>query len=291
MEQGLVDLSLFDESPTNDHRFDVPEIPAFQRSHQGDSRSGPSSGTPHRIDTPYTMKPLPPLPRRMCAGFGADPRRVGGSSRCILSRMRRSRGDGLEERPLYRRTTLQQRRNVHPIPQLTLSEPQQQWDRGRAASPLVWMPDEQMWLMVDEDGFAPYQSAVYESIVYSAPPGHDGPSSARSEPSHRHRDSESSLIRSQFLTLMQGRESADELSPLFQEAIHGVDWYDYGEPVPDERPGFYVERDWRSSTSSREYLHNPVINANHRTSHAFCAWTTSQWGDLGRTINRPRSAT
>ncbi|MCJ1244114.1 hypothetical protein MMC30_001312 [Trapelia coarctata] len=249
MNEGLVDLSLFDASPTNDHRFDIPEIPPFQRSREERSWSPTGHGAPHQHEqtgTFQTMKPLPPLPRRICVGFGPDPRRVGGSSRCILSRMRRSRSDNLTERPIYQRNRLHQRRNVHPIPQLTLSEPPQQWDQGRAASPMVWMPDEQMWLVVDEDGFATYQTDVYESIIYSAPPAYDEPSSARSEPSHRERNSESSPIRNQFLTLMQRRESADEMSPLFQEAIHGVDWREYSEPYQNEPPSFRVERDWRS---------------------------------------------
>ena len=236
------------------------------------------------------MKPLPPLPRRICVGFGPDPRRVGASSRCILSRIRRSRSENLAERPVYHQNTLQQRRNVHPIPQLTSSEPQQQWNEGRAASPMVWLPDEQMWLVVDEDGFAAYQTAVYESLIYSAQPDDDGPSFARSAPSLRERSSESSPIRTQFLTLIQRAESADETSPLFQEAIHGVDWREYSEPYQNEPPSFLVERDWRSSTSSRELLQGAVVGVNPRTSHAFCPWTTSQWGDLGRSIHRPKSA-
>lgn len=293
MNEGLVDLSLFDASPTNDHRFDIPEIPPFRRTQEG--RSWSANGyeafqQPEQTATLHTMKPLPPLPRRICVGFGPDPRRVGGSSRCILSRMRRSRSDNLTERPIYQRNTLRQRRNVHPIPQLTLSEPQQHWDEGRAASPMVWMPDEQMWLVVDEDGFAAYQSTVYDSIVLSAPSAYAGPSSARSEPYHIERNRDSSPIRSQFLTLIQRRESADESSPLFQEAIHGVDWREYSEPYSNEPPSFRVERDWRSSSSSRELLQSAVGGVNPRTSHAFCPWTTSQWGDLGRSIHRPKSA-
>lgn len=292
MDEGLVDLSLFDASPNDDHRFNVPEIPAFHRSNEERPLFGPSHGAPRQTGTFRTMKPLPPLPRRICIGVGPDPRRVGGPSRCILARMRRSRSDNLEERPFGQRNTLRQRRNVQPIPQLTLSEPQQQWREGLPASPMVWMPHEQMWLVVNEDGFAAYQSDAYEAVVYSAPPGYDGPPSARSEPSHEQTSPEHSPIRSQFLTLIQRREIAeDEMSPLFQEAIHGIDWRDCSEPDPLNGPAtFYVERDWRSSTSSRELLQSAVGNINPRTSHAFCPGTTFQWEELGRAINRPRSA-
>ena len=291
MEGGLVDLSLFDGPPTHEHQFAVAEIPAFHSFYEPSLQSdhGHDQVSGQRVAASHTMKPLPPLPRRLCVGFGPDPRRPDGPSRCILQRIKRSRSDNLIERPAYQMNTLQQRRNVYPTPQLTLSAPTQPWNRGRSASPMIWMPDEQMWLILDGDG-----SDIHHPVVSTAPPAYDVPTHeyARSEPSPRQRDSESSPVRTQLMTLIQRQPNSEGISPLFQEAINGVSMYEYGDP--NEPPTFQVERDWRSgprlNPRRQESWQSTGSDLEPSATDDSYTWKSTEWEFLGQDIYRPRSA-
>ena len=281
MADGLVDLSLFAESPTQDRRFAVVQIPTFQGLHEDIPRSHHDHESYPQITSASTMKPLPPLPRRCFMEVGLDPRRFDRPSRCILSRLKRSLSDNHTELSTYHTSTIQQRRHATPTPQLTLSVPAQHHLRGRPASPMVWMPDEQMWLIVDEEGLGLYHSATFPTTS-----SYESPRYARSEPSPRPRDSDFSPIRTQFMRLIPPRSDDDRLSPLFQEAINGVSLYEYGDS--NEPPTFQVERDWRVETSRRDSWQSAISGISPASrSHT---WDISQWEDFGLNIRRPSTA-
>ena len=262
----LVDLSLFASSPTYDQHFSISDVPVHE--YYGDPHNTPSITFTHAWPQDNTMKPLPPLPQRR---FFPKPRTStsrssGTDSRCILTRVKRTRSN---ESPLTLGDSLPQRRNMSPPPQLTLSAPQAN-SNPSPASPMVWLPDEQVWLIADEvrRGSMPNQTS-YPSPP--APPAYTPRAYARSEPSPtvqygfdltppltpvQHQLQ--SLIeprkeqRPPPLTLQNSREPRDEgdMSPLFQEAMNSVPLMDpadlfpppsYGEscqaqPVADSRP-------------------------------------------------------
>ncbi|MCJ1289303.1 hypothetical protein MMC34_000835 [Xylographa carneopallida] len=281
MEDGLVDLSLFAESPTNDHHFAVARIPSFYDLHEDLSWSHHNRGAYQPTPAASTMKPLPPLPRRCFIEVGLDPRRFDEPSRCILSRLKRSLSDYHTDLSVHPTNTIQQRRQVAPTPQLTLTAPAQHSVRGRPASPMVWMPDEQMWLIVDEEGFSHHRSATFPtSSTY------DSPRYARSEPSPRQRDSDFSPVRTQFMRLIPPRSDDDRLSPLFQEAINGVSLYEYGDS--NEPPTFQADRDWRVETPRWDSWQSEIsdispVSGSHTRD-------VSQWEDFGFSTRRPSTA-
>lgn len=301
MDGGLVDLSLFADFPINDHHFAVPQIPTFQSLHQHISWSDQEDGGHHQQAVPLcTMKPLPPLPRRPFIECGFDPRRYDGHSRCILSRMKRSLSDNhaaeisayhantiqqsMAQQSANQPSTIHQRRLIAAIPQLTLSSPSQHQFRGRPASPMVWMPDEQMWLIVDDEGFR-----RDHSTTYPGPSTYSSPRYARSEPSPRQHDHDFSPIRTQFMTLIRPQLDEERLSPLFQEAIHGVSMYEYGDP--NEPPTFQSERDWRVETTRRESWQTAIggISPLSRSqTQDSSQWTPVEYS-LGYEICRPLS--
>lgn len=263
MDMGLVDLSLFAVSPTDDHQFTVPEIPAYRRrlnntsarlrhhdERPNDPRYYDEMPLPGRERAVYrpvpqacTNKPLPPLPRKIaCRRKMAMRQDNANAPRCILSRIKRAR----TAPPITCCTsTIQQRRNSTSTPRLTLSvsQPQQDQVTSRPALPMVWMPDEQMWLIAQDEDLETHHSSSFES---PSMPNYIPPRSTRSE-------SEISPVRSQFRTLME-RPPEQRFSPAFQEAIHGVSMFDYtdlDDPFP--QPEFDVEHDWQSETSRNSW--------------------------------------
>ena len=254
MMAGMVDLSLFAVSPTDDRRFTVattvtppPTISRARTLSPTQSFRERSCYTEHRENTRalpeyLATKPLPPLPsRRVCPG-GPAVRRSDPNSRCILMRMKRSKTDEqVREQARDRNHTIQQRRNFTTTPQLTLtlppspSNPQQR----APASALVWMPREQVWLVPEEAYASDYEDTSYFSSSYP-PQGHRRPAYTRSEPSPRqdnHFDLEPPVppIREQFLRLMQPPQN-ERLSPLFQEAVQGVPLPEQSSATPTESP-------------------------------------------------------
>lgn len=268
---SLVDLSLFATSPADDHRFTtsyVPptinvqyEAPCYRAQSELNQRYGGDA-----------MKPLPPLPHRKICERRPGARRFDPNSRCILTRIRRVR---THEQLGNQSPSLQQRRAA-ATPQLTLSLPQtsreggQRGYGGNVQSTMVWLPDEQMWLVQDEVG----QNNRRYPWQYSSQPVHQY---TRSEPSPERsaqfdwtpmeptRDPYSNLddppdeIRDQFLRLI-GPPRDDRLSPLFQEAIQAVP------PMTDPSPSTpHFSHDMQQDWVSRNLYENQA-DGSHRSS-------------------------
>ena len=255
--EGLVDLSLFAYSPTNDQHFsitdpsdvpDVSEIPGgtfTRRAEPVREFYGPRSAPLDRPD-PYASKPLPRLPPRTICGAISIPRECDHEPSCILTRMKRKR---TYDSPDANETNLLRRRNITAPPQLTLSAPQQaSSDRG-PASEMVWMPEEQMWLIVGE-GVRESQTGPTR---YPTPPVYSPPSDyARSEPATTMPSRWSitppvSPIQTQLRSLIEPRDE-ERLSPLFQEAMNSVPMDDtFDLPPPPTYEGTVRRKSLRSS--------------------------------------------
>ena len=173
------------------------------------------------------MKPLPALPRtRICQQVADD------GSQCILKRIKRTGSDQAMPSP----GSLLQRRNANAPPQLTLSVPHESppsQNSNRNPPPMVWMPDEQMWLIVGE---AEQRTSTAAQAAYPTPPAYTPRVSARSEPSSRVTSQwdltpPQTPIQSQLQSLLQPRDE-ERLSPLFQEAMNSVPMTDHFDLPP-----------------------------------------------------------
>lgn len=208
------------------------------------------------------MKPLPPLPpRRMCRRRPARGRH-DVNSRCILMRIKRSR---LDEPTGNESPTIQQRRNANTTPQLTLSVPPPPAQAVRleraestARPTMIWMPEEQMWLVQEEgDGNPP--PSYWDHTPRPGQPEHRYTRSEPSPDSNAHFDlSPLSPVRNQFLSLMEssGRQrlsDRERLNPLFQEAVQTVPWTDFLPLSP--RSSSEMDQDWLSNTSEYQSYH------------------------------------
>ncbi|KAL8645524.1 MAG: hypothetical protein Q9210_006663 [Variospora velana] len=233
--EGLVDLSLFATSPTDDRHFHhVEAAPADPAPADRIFRARPGGHAltqyTHPLPRYYTMKPLPPLPpRRLCRRRGIS-KGPDFTSRCILTRMKRQRAD---DDAFMQGATIQQRRSgpATATPQLTLTLPSSSASQPNTptSSAMIWMPDEQMWLIAEEitgrDDHAPnnFDLSAYDENVLSY---YQQPNYPRSEPSpgqYRYYDltPPESPVMSQFRSLLV--EPRDErLSPLFQEAMQTI---------------------------------------------------------------------
>ena len=227
-------------------------------------------------------KPLPPVPRRRFGDFRPDPR-PSESSRCLLSRMKRIRLDPtLSSSSAYftsqlHQQTLQQRRQSPSAPALTLpavnaasTPPPAASPRSRPALPMVWLAEEEMWLVADPSD--PEYGYYAPGEPDEAPPAYT--ESPASPPSA----SDLSPVQTQFMSLMDsssrpvptyrstttssapaastsrcggwfGRGGEERLSPLFQEAINGVSMLEYGDS--NQAPTFQQERSWRSGIGKK----------------------------------------
>ena len=278
MDRGLVDLSLFTMGPTNDdYIISEDAAPPGHRLHSSNTWP-PSTGEPNRSLSPNppvgTNKPLPRIPRKGLCDFVVTDTRA--TNRCILKRMRRVRLDAvLGERSLAgtpsayatarsayvnpyeelppspppQQQTLQERRNAASIPQLTLPNTTTE-SRTQSGMPMIWLADEQMWLVADpsDPGYGYYATGPEDGMDEWLPPY------TESEPTPNPNSSELSPVREQFRALMdeqrqrnrlQQNTNADDprLSPLFQEAMQGISMLDFSDyQVPSER-----------NTSRRDY--------------------------------------
>ena len=276
--EELVDLSLFATPPTIDPHFALADFPGQQYNSQPDVRSLRNFSRPLPRD--YSSKPLPPLPRRRRY---PTPRRCDIESHCIINRIKRSRSN--EQSPTqnidvpprrnltsptfplgtsaYQENTLMQRRNpISPPPQLTLSAPQSNSRSLSTASAMVWMPEEQMWLISGEV----QRDVISSHEPYAAPPAYTPAYASgnftRSEPSptmqYQH-DLTPPLspvqIQLERLLEQHRREpppqppsvlrDEERFSPLFQEAMNSVPMMDttddtspslFADPPGKERP-------------------------------------------------------
>ncbi|KAL8785139.1 MAG: hypothetical protein Q9213_003557 [Squamulea squamosa] len=307
--EGLVDLSLFATSPTDDRHFVVDDAPPTERIAR--ARPGGLASLHHGYPLPrcYTMKPLPPLPpRKLCRrrGNGVRP---DFTSRCILTRMKRQR---MGDDNYGRGVTIQQRRNgpTTATPQLTLTlPPSTNRETTRVPSAMIWMPDEQMWLTADEiTGPRPhtptnrnnYPNAYMENTLY-----YQRSDYPRSEPSpgpYTYYDitpPDDSPVGSQFRSLLTESRNEELLSPLFQEAIQSVPFSDsatlYSRASEEIEQGQQVQQpaDERqpSRSSGQQSFHSAIEFlaggpirplGDYRQDH-------SGWGYQARKLARPSS--
>lgn len=227
---GLVDLSLFATSPADDRHFAVPNETPPERNYRSQREH---SCPPSRRGA---MKPLPTVPTGRLCKRSAIRGRHDANSRCILERIKRIR---VADHVSVTSPTIQQRRSATTTPPLTLNVPASRLDAtaipqvtlsrpplvsqdGRPSGPaLVWMPDEQMWLIQSERE----QDVNHYFWRLHSPPNQAAIRYTRSEPSpnsNTHFDlSPLSPVRSQFLTLIETSDQG-RLTPLFQEAVQTV---------------------------------------------------------------------
>ncbi|KAI4165292.1 MAG: hypothetical protein LQ342_001160 [Letrouitia transgressa] len=137
----------------------------------------------------------------------------------------------------------------------------------RGASAMIWMPDEQMWLIADE---LPRGTCLSNSTDVSAYTENtiqfSRPNYPRSEPSpgpYTYYDltppeSPESPVISQFRSLLvEPREPRDDemLSPMFQEAIQTVPMSE--NQSLSSKPSYNIERD-ASRSSRQESFHSAI---------------------------------
>ena len=277
--EGLVDLSLFDWAPTGEHslaqnlstsnrNYYEPALSDTREYYAPSSRSRESirerddlqeairqsiddtirqhESTPAEGNIRETIvedtrrrevatKPLPPLPRsRLCQQAAS---RCDDGSECILKRIKRTGTDSITSPG-----SLLQRRNLISTPQLTLSVPQQSPRPYRNANPapeMVWMPDDQMWLIVGE---AEPRTANVAQTAYPTPPAYTPRAFPSSEPASRVTSQwdltpPQTPLQSQLQSLLQPRDE-ERLSPLFQEAMNSVPMTDdFDLPPPPSYEG------------------------------------------------------
>lgn len=297
----LVDLSLFAVSPTGDSHFAVSDSPSPLRQ---TSRSAYTENTlrtyaentlrSHNYYLPRscTMKPLPPLPSRRLGGRrGPFPDTHDPQSCCILRRIRRPRPD---DSPFNPHHTIPQRRNIPPPPQLTLSVPEpstQQRARSHTSpSPMVWLPDEQMWLISDE-AHPEVNRGAYEDY----PPAYTRRDYSRSESppaSQFHYDLTPPLtpVQDQLRSLLEPREedrllssSLSEREPMQEEMPRAPAMMDWSASYfPPSSPSLQVDQD----VPSRETSFRSAVSRfdEEGSQEPACMW---EW--MARRVSRPAS--
>lgn len=174
------------------------------------------------------MKPLPALPPKKLCKPRPVRTRNDAPSRCILNRLKKTKS---EECLRGRRCTLQQRRKASSAPQLTLTVVDSAIETSRPAPHMVWLPDEQMWLVTDQYPREPNQSSAPQywapplraqpsPSVYSLPEATPPLTPDGSQPRNAFIDEDGlSPIQSQFRSLIV---DAERRSPLFQEAVQTI---------------------------------------------------------------------
>ena len=269
MDAGLVDLSLFTIGPTNhessrSNDYDAPS------GHQLLSTSTWPPRSPNRTTSPVSQtcltKPLPKVPRRgLCDFLVVDAK--ANNNRCILKRMKRVKlesvlGDrALTATPSAYATarsayinpnepspsppsqqSIQERRNPLAVPQLTLpSSNDTTVSTTQGGLPMIWLADEQMWLVADplDPGYGYYATGPEDGMDEWLPPYTES-EAPPSDPS----SSDLSPVREQFMHLMESGRSRSPnnntnndtepgLSPLFQEATQGVGLLDFSSSSTD----------------------------------------------------------
>lgn len=178
------------------------------------------------------IKPLPALPWARGRQQTAD-----DGSESVLKQIKRTTTDSAISSP----GSLLQRRNANATPQLTLSVPNEspkplhsnQHRSGNHPPPMVWMPDEQMWLIV---GDTEQRTSNATQAAYPTPPAYTPRAFASSAPSSRVTSQwdltpPQTPIQSQLQSLLQPRDEV-RLSPLFQEAMNSVPMTDHFELPP-----------------------------------------------------------
>ena len=214
-----------------------------------------------------TMKPLPALPRtRICQQIADD------GSQCILKRIKRNGTDQTAHSP----GSLLYRRSATVPPQLTLSVPLESTQihndtSDRDPRQMVWMPDDQMWLVVGE---AEQRTSDAAQAAYPTPSTYTPRVTARSEPSSRVTSQwditpPQTPIQFQLQSLLQQPRDEERFSPLFQEAMNSVPLTDqFDLPPPPSYEGTmcrFPPIEPRPHTAASEYF-LPSISASPNAS-------------------------
>ena len=217
MGSALVDLSLFAYSPTIDHRFSNIN----QTYGLCSSATWPTSrAIDNRSTSPQDsrMKPLPKPPRKNIYDFCVP----STGTKCVLKRIKRVKLDSIGgdyQQQLRARTpsayasapsayinpnsipepstqTLQERRSPYEA-QLTL--PNDTITMPGSGLPILWLPDEQMWLVADptDPSYGFFATGPNDEEEWLPPYVGENHSPA-SEPSQ----SDLSPVREQFMSLM-----------------------------------------------------------------------------------------
>ena len=270
--EGLVDLSLFTRSPTDDRHLAASscsnilpppsDIPA--NAFAEPARTTPEFDAPRsdqdRRRAEYLSKPLPPLPpTTICRGVSV-PSNFPSQLTRIWSHMKRKRTD---ESPTSNGENLLRRRNVASSPpQLTLSVPPPASNNRSAVSEMIWMSEEQMWLVLPHAR----QDRRLRSTECPTPPVYSSPRSyTRSEPTPSVRSPANvtppmSPVQSQLQSLMIQPRDEERLSPLFQEAMNSVPMEDtFDPPPPPTYEGTVQGKPLPSSPSYRAELTWPSL--------------------------------
>ena len=212
--------------PQTHVEFDLP--PIRQDRYYGRGYYDPPDDPVIRpLPRSYEMKPLPALPPKKLCKPRPVRTRNDAPSRCILNRLKKTRS---EECLRGRRCTLQQRRKASSTPQLTLTVVDSARETRRPAPEMVWLPDEQMWLVTDQHPQELNQSAPQyyappirpqpSPSVYSLPEATPPLTPDGSQPRNQFIDDDGlSPIQSQFRSLIV---DAERRSPLFQEAMQTI---------------------------------------------------------------------
>ena len=253
-DEQLFDLSLFSASPTDDRHFAVHGQELY------DEPVRPLREYSRPLPGIFADKPLPPLPqRRVCPGVSV-PRNWDVDSPCILARIKRTVTPPTITRD---NNTLLQRRQPASIPQLTLSVPQSNPRSTNAASAMVWMPDEQMWLIENEAE----PETFPDQTAYSSPPAYSPPRTSSFNRSHSAPTSTVpppfaltpplTPVQTQLQSLIQPPED-ERMSPLFQEAMNSIpmmDLMDLDSPPLDPNPSQNL-RPERAQTTYQSSVRN-----------------------------------
>lgn len=294
--EGLVDLSLFATSPTDDRHFHVEETPQAERFFRARPSGHASTQYGYPLPRCYTMKPLPPLPQRKLCGRHPD-----FTSRCILTRMKRQRADDASFR---QGATLQQRRSgpTTAAPRLTLTLPSSPTthSNNRTSSAMIWMPDEQMWLIAEEitgrDHDTPnnFDLSAYEENALSYYQRSDYPRSEPSPGPYTYYDltPPDSPVLSQFRSLLVEPRDEERLSPLFQEAMQTIPMSDsaslYSHSFDERVHEREQERQQSRSSESRSFHSAIDFLAGGPTRPNY--QERSGWSSQARKVARPSSA-
>ena len=262
MSEALVDLSLFSYSPTDDRNFIVPEPFDIEGTSERPSHIFAEDSQPTRefyAPRPHdralreraASKPLPKLPPRTICGPLAIPREFDSGGSCILNRMKRKRTN---DSPGTSESNISRRRNIASPPRLLVSAPPPSRTRPGLSSELVWMPEEQMWLVVGEGERNSVPGPETMHIDREEPS--QSINRTRSEPTTRVQSQWTatppiSPIQAQLRSLIEQRDE-ERLSPLFQEAMNSVPMEDTLNPPP---PPSY-EGIMRGRASSSESTHS-----------------------------------
>ena len=282
--------------------FDLP--PQRQTTYERRYFDPPEEPVVRPLPRSYTLKPLPALPPKKLCKSRPSKARCEAQSRCILQRLKKAKS---EDPTTGRRGSLQQRRNVQSTPQLTLTVPDPVEESRRPAPEMVWLPDEQMWLVADQYDWdlnpsppqysSPRVRPQPSPSIYSYPDTTPPLTPDGTQPRNPFIDEDGlSPIQSQFRSLIIDEERR---SPLFQEAMQTIqdidstidsimsqgsddDWPIYDpamyespveEPVSPESPHTpdssfeAVEREWNSAVSVSSGHEGSVPSHSRDTSY------------------------